>query len=469
MDKEGVDALTINFGGSDDSEEEKKQPYSLPELLDHIGFGKFQVFLVFAFGMAYIADAFELLISSYILSLVKLEFGLTSFEESFIVSISFVGFMIGSFSWGFLADSSFGRLKSYVVVLISLGVVGCLHFLSFNVVLFAILRLCMGVAVGGVFVGYNLLAEFLPSRRQSVILIVFQGFFTVGSILGAILSWVVLEKLELSWRMLICVGTVIIVSPALSFAPFLPESVRFLSFKGDKENLKITFLRVARWNGCSINDKSLQILRPNFLAERKGSFFEVFGGELRNSTFLLLGLWFSASFVYYGVVFFIPIFVTSSQHSDTFLMTMLVSAATEIPFLALGGLLCSRFGCLITISLMFLLVSLFILGIGFWSNLPIAAVLTLIFCARGASSAVFAVLSMFTTRIYPTSLRGRGYGLCNAFSRVAGILTPLVGIGLANVAVWIPLALYGSASGLSGIAIWFLRRRDIDLLNSEDE
>jgi hypothetical protein len=75
-----------------------------------------------------------------------------------VTCLGFVGWLVGSLCWGVVADR-FGRRKTYILVLLSLVLVGLLQLAIVNVASLLVARFFMGMAVGGVFVAYALLAE----------------------------------------------------------------------------------------------------------------------------------------------------------------------------------------------------------------------------------------------------------------------------------------------------------------------
>ena len=59
---------------------------------------------------------------------------------------------------------------------------------------------------------------------------------------------------------------------------------------------------------------------------------------------------------------------------------------------------------------------------------------------RGASVLTFAVIFVYTAEVYPTLVRSTALGLCSAFGRVGGILSPQVGRLAIPGYAWLPSA-----------------------------
>ena len=73
------------------------EPYLL---LQTVGVGKFQYLLLAYVGLAWISDAMEMMILSFVGPGVKCDFHITPAEESHISSVVFAGMMIGAYTWG---------------------------------------------------------------------------------------------------------------------------------------------------------------------------------------------------------------------------------------------------------------------------------------------------------------------------------------------------------------------------------
>ena len=82
----------------------------LNEVMGRIGFGKFQIKLLFVVSVIWIADAMEIMMISFITPAVSCEFELTSASKATLTMVVGIGMLIGAFSWG-LFDDRFGRKK----------------------------------------------------------------------------------------------------------------------------------------------------------------------------------------------------------------------------------------------------------------------------------------------------------------------------------------------------------------------
>lgn len=72
-------------------------------------------------------------------------------------------------------------------------------------------RSCVGFGVGGVYVPFDLLAEFLPPARRGKFLIYIEFFWTFGSLMVAGLAWLLLPSF--GWRVLTFVTAIPVTGP----------------------------------------------------------------------------------------------------------------------------------------------------------------------------------------------------------------------------------------------------------------
>lgn len=65
-------------------------------------------------------------------------------------------------------------------------------------------------------------------------------------------------------------------------------------------------------------------------------------------------------------------------------------------------------------------------------------------------------LYAYTPELYPTVVRGTGFGAASGLSRIGGATAPLVGGALLATTLVVPLAVYAVAFLVAGVAVWAL-------------
>jgi len=302
-------------------------------------------------------------------------------------------------------------------------------------------------------VAYSLFAEFLPLANRGVSLTCLQAFWTFGAVIEAALAWIILPIW--GWRWLVIVSALPLVV-VLTLYPFLPESPRFLLEKGKKDKALIELNKVAVLNKKPLPPGEL-IGTPLSSEVKPNLFFELFSPSLRKTTTILWIIWFTNSFAYYGLVILTPAYfeVRSGQENEPdpefqVFMNTLITSAAEFPGLLLSAWLVDKIGRKKTQALFFLICGIFTELLIFQAPFAILTVIAII--ARFSIAATFSTTYICTPEAYPTYIRTTGMGTASAFSRIAGILTPLVTAYFTNDLIYIPLIIYGVSCLLAAAA-----------------
>ena len=78
----------------DDGHRETLETYTVNDALDRVGFGKFQMATAAFVGLAWSADAMEMMLLSFIGPSMRCEFGVSSRAEGAMTSVVFAGMML---------------------------------------------------------------------------------------------------------------------------------------------------------------------------------------------------------------------------------------------------------------------------------------------------------------------------------------------------------------------------------------
>ena len=113
--------------------------------LKHLGFGPFHVFLMIVNGIAFCADAVEILSLAFVLPLLNKpdEFGISNAEGAVLSSVIFIGMLFGSYIWGSIADIA-GRRPTLLLSLTCSGVFGLASAFVPSYWLFTLMRFFSG-------------------------------------------------------------------------------------------------------------------------------------------------------------------------------------------------------------------------------------------------------------------------------------------------------------------------------------
>ena len=113
--------------------------------LKYLGFGPFHVFLMIVNGIAFCADAVEILSLAFVLPLLNKpdEFGMSNTEGAILSSVIFIGMLFGSYVWGSVADVT-GRRLTMLLSLTCSGVFGLASAFVPSYWLFTLMRFFSG-------------------------------------------------------------------------------------------------------------------------------------------------------------------------------------------------------------------------------------------------------------------------------------------------------------------------------------
>jgi len=221
----------------------------LEEALTVAGLGRYQQFLLLLCASTQIADACELMCISFLVLpglWCGTNWGNNDSAPGLISSSVFVGMGFGAIGTGWLSDSV-GRRPAVLWTLALAGGPGLLCITCTELWQMMFLRFLVGLGVGGAPAALALYSEFLPMAARGQKLLVFLLFFSVGSLLEALIGAFTLPVG--GWRLLLAVSALPSLSLFVLCYFFLPESVRFNVVHGRVKEAQDTLRKMAGRNG----------------------------------------------------------------------------------------------------------------------------------------------------------------------------------------------------------------------------
>jgi MFS transporter, putative metabolite:H+ symporter len=288
----------------------------------------------------------------------------------------------------------------------------------------------------------------LPSRIRSAQLLLMMFLFSLGTVAEAGIAWIALpgRSEDASWRSLMRLSAVPAWVALLANALWLPESPRWLLSQGRQADAAKMVAHVRSWDGPSAPSPSdpATVLAdgqetPTTLSCASGvGVLCSSKAHMRCTTALLCALYFLMALVYYYLVLVTPALVSDSaadtdacaslQHDSSMYWRSLVASAAEIPGLAAAAWLLERWGRRLTISAFFGATAAVALVIGVAGTaIPPNASLVLTFASRASALGFNQSLWVYTTEVYPTTVRATGLGATTLFARIGGLLSPALG------------------------------------------
>ncbi|EFN82259.1 Solute carrier family 22 member 21 [Harpegnathos saltator] len=366
-------------------------------------------------------------------------------------TVNNVGQFVGLIFAGYISDR-YGRRTILTLATSLSGLSGMIHSYSVNYWMFLAFEFLDATAASGIYsAGFILGMEMAGVKNRVLGSTIICCMFAVGEILlGLVASWL------RSWRMLLRV----VYGPAL-FAIFLPlvipESIRWLLSKGKNDKVEEIYYKMARMNGLQVTEeamnmfKELNVVKPGTKNELVMSDERKPIMQVLHSSVILIRLlvcsfcWLTNTFVYYGLSLNSVAFA-----GDKYTNFMLV-AVVEIPGYFLTWLLTDYVGRKATLSGSFLLSGAFCLAIQF---VPAAAStygpLLLYMAGKLCITIAFATVYIYTTELFPTTMRHSLLGICSMTGRVGSILSPQTPL-LAQIMPALPLILFGAMGMVAGV------------------
>ncbi|XP_058113435.1 organic cation/carnitine transporter 7 isoform X2 [Magnolia sinica] len=415
--------------------EDGSSTFTVDEALIALGFGNYQSLVLAYAGMAWVAEAMEMMLLSFVGPAVLVEWELSSHEESLITSAVFAGMLVGAYSWGIVSDN-YGRRKGFLITALITGGAGLLSAFAPNYISLVILRCLVGIGLGGGHVLLSWFLEFVPAPNRGYWMVVFSAFWTIGTVLEALLAWAVMPTF--GWRWLLALSA-LPSSILLLFYGIAPESPRYLCMKGRTAAAHHVLDQIARMNkanlppGMLVSSHNIELdencipvedtthllpaerpeptISKNVEFQKGGStlLFMLFSPKLVKSTLLLWMVFFGNAFAYYGLVLLTSVLSSGSgkcksnsldlenHKDDSLYKNVLITSFAEFPGILLSAAIVDRIGRKLSMSAMFFLGCIFLLPLLF--NQTEVVTTCLLFGARICITGTFTVVYIYAPEI----------------------------------------------------------------------
>ncbi|RLI31189.1 MFS transporter [Candidatus Bathyarchaeota archaeon] len=383
------------------------------KLLESAPLSRFHYLLLLIGCLVYALTAMNTMLIGATLPAIISEWGLGKVEAGLLISSGLLGMFFGALSCGILADT-IGRRATLILTVALMSVCTGLCGLAWDAQSMAFLRFLAGVGLGGALPQPGVyVAEYVPAKHRGKFLGLVESSWAYGALLAVLFPYLLINY---GWRTAYSVAFIpLLLIPAILLV--LPESIRYLESKGRR-------------------DEALEILRRRGLITDGGKaekprILELWSRAYWRRTLLLWILWFSLVYTYYGIFAWLPTIYAELKGPAGALYRVLLITLLQIPGYYTATFLLDVVGRKPVLS-----AYLFMAGVGcgllavssrgqmfLWSCM-------VSFFNLGA----WAGLYTYTPELYPTRMRGTGFGSAASIGRIGGILTPTITGYLLSIA-----------------------------------
>ena len=440
--------------------------------LDDARLNRTHVGLLIAMALGVTIDIMKPTTLAFVVPGMTVEYGLKSplnptgtLPAAWLALSGITGTVLGSLIWGWLGDR-IGRRASILlagIVFVATSICGAMPSYYWNLVMCFL----MGIGVGGMLpIAYALLAETVPARHRGWLMVLIGADIAGAYILT---SWMAAELMPVySWRIMWLIGLPTGVLFIL-LNRWIPESPRFLLANGREAEARAV---MARYGAAVVHEETSEAELEGRIHSR---WTELLNREFLGLTVVVGCLAVGSGLVLFGFNLWIPsnLRKLGFTEADTILRN---SALIGFPLTFLVAWMYGFWSSKKTIFVLSALTAAALFGFVIAGDAIVHnrwLLYALLVVPIWGISSVVAVLSVYSSEIYPTRIRSRGTGFAAGASKAGGVLIiALVVFGvaapsIASVALIgaIPMALAVIALAIFGVET---RKRRLEEITADE-
>jgi MFS transporter, AAHS family, 4-hydroxybenzoate transporter len=384
-------------------------------------------------------DGFDIASIGFIAPALRAEFGVPPSALAPVFAASFFGLLIGSIVAGPTADR-FGRKPVLIgsMVFFAAASVGAAFCDNLDALFWA--RLLTGLGLGGAFpTAVTLVSEYYPARISSRMTALAVTGFSAGSALGGFVVAQVLQTV--GWRGILLIGGVVPLVLAIVGAALLPESVKYLVFRGGQPARIRSIL--CRIGPCDNNIESFVAIG---VGQNKAPVTELFRHGQATTTICLWVTFFMSQLVIYLMTGWLPLLLTEkgTPVSSVSIVVSMLQFCSIPGALALGYLM-DRSDARGMLAIAYALGAIFVAATGFGKgNLMymFASISAVGLTAGGAMIGMYALAA----RSYSVPVRATGVSWAASAGRFGAIAGSLGGGAMLQLGFGFSIIFLGVAA-----------------------
>lgn len=356
-------------------------------------------------GLGWLFDSFVINIYALALPFIALTFHAKPLALGFIASLFLFGYTIGTIGFGILTDY-LGRKRTLSLSIAGYAIVTALTALSWSIAVLGFMRFLTGVGGGGELpVGATFTAEMWPAKRRGWGIALMYVGYPLGYLLAIGLTALVIHPV--GWRGVFAVA---LIPGALIWAvrKLLKESPRF-----EEVQRRLTEAKAARG---SVGAR--QVIRAR-----------------HSRRHLLIGvlIYIPLAYCYYALSVFLPTYMKTVLHLSygQVLLDLTWLTLAYVVLVMLVGWLSDILGRKILA-----IVCAVIAGVGgvlmFNTTVPSTFMIIGVIAYPAWAGLTWTLGITYVSEIFPTAVRGSGFGLSVGVGRITSIFAPLISGTLAT-------------------------------------
>ncbi|UNK45112.1 MFS transporter [Arthrobacter sulfonylureivorans] len=377
-------------------------------------------------GLGFMFDAWDVTLNGVLIPLLSDHWDLVPAQAAWIGTANLIGMALGAFIWGSIADL-IGRKTAFTATLLVFSVFTVCGAFAPDIVWFCVFRFIAGFGLGGcVPVDYALVGEFTPRRLRGRVLTAMDGWWPVGAALCGFVSAIIMATVA-DWRFTM----LIMVLPALLVfwvRRSVPESPLYLVSRGRTAEAEQVINGMIERTGGTVREWRLpdpseapRLSAVNVLVQFKAVW--KFNWKITTAAW---ALFFSILLVYYLALTWMPIILIDAGFAAArAFLTTAGMAAVGLVGVIIAAYFVEKTGRKWILAITGPLSALALVVVALLIDVPGAVVALLLVYGMVVQIAI-PVLYTYVSELYPTELRGSGFGWASTFSRVGAGFGPLI-------------------------------------------
>ena len=394
-------------------------PVNINTVVDEAKFTPFHWSVLIWCLLIIIFDGYDLVIYGVALPLLMQEWGLSAVQAGLLASTALFGMMFGAMSFGTLSDK-LGRKKTIMICVAIFSGFTFLGAFASNPIEFGILRFLAGLGIGGVMPNVvALMTEYAPKRIRSTLVAVMFSGYAIGGMTSALLgAWLVTDY---GWKIMFYIAIIPFLALPILWK-FLPESLMFLTKKGETEKVREIVQKIAPEQAIQ-PETTFKLNEP--VAGGDAPLKALFQQGRTFSTMMFWVAFFMCLLMVYALGSWLPKLMIQAGYSLGASMIFLFALNIGGMVGAIGGgALADRFHLKPVLTTMFTLGAIALILLGF--NSPQMVLYGLIAIAGAATIGSQILLYTFVAQFYPTAVRSTGMGWASGIGRIGAIVGPVL-------------------------------------------